>query len=204
MSAEAHMTAETFEVQTDEDDDAASDDPDIWVAESFENRYGDQRAVLKGDTYDAKEIIKFDWETTHHDWDGQREAWIVDENSLFVLRERLAENGFELDPRPPEDVGDDDHDDALFDAHEAAEPGDRIEVVYEQKNGEGTNTKAGEVQGTDFHSGKPDKPKITFYRDDGHPMYIRHDKYGKIGLYTARSHSPFVGAVTEITIESEG
>lgn len=169
--------------------------PDIWVSETYTNEYGDERAVLRGDTYDAKDIIKFDWDTTHHDYDGDRKVWIVDADALDILDVKLAAEGFDLDPG----YTDEPDYSPLVDAQAAASAEDRIEVEYRQKNGNGTNTKTGAVTQSleaDDHSG----PCIQLQRDDGQYMYIKCDDDGDVALYTSGSHAPFVGWVETVRL----
>jgi len=77
-----------------EDDPRPEFQNDIYTGEEFRDDYGTVRVELKGGTYDAKEIIKTDWETTHHAWDSQRNAWIVDKNSLNELADWLNDAGY--------------------------------------------------------------------------------------------------------------
>lgn len=176
--------------------DAASNDgdtPDLWVEETFINAYDDERAVLAGDTYEAKEVIKFDWETTHHDFDGQRKAWIVDADALPELGQKLEDDGYTVGFEGPEE---DDGPEALSDLCDHVEEGDEVEVEYAQKNGNGTNSKTGRADGT-----WEEQDALTFTRDDGQRMYVKTDEFGDTGLFTAGSHAPFVGSVVEVTVE---
>jgi hypothetical protein len=172
--------------------------PDIYVAEVFENSYGDLRVKLDGDTYEAKDIIKFDWETTHHDFDGSDNTWVVDASAMDELGERLEEGGFSFD----DGLDSGRYDDPLEELFEYAEEGDDIIVKYEQKNGNGTSEKSGRVVGTKRM--KRDAPRIAFRRHgDNHYMYLEPDEYGNSSLFTGGSHSPYVGAPTEVIIETE-
>lgn len=189
------FTTQTFELNsTDEQDNS----PDLWIEETFIDGYGTERAVLDGDTYEAKEIIKFDWNTTHHDFDGNRKAWIVDVESLPVLAEKLEDAGYEVAFENPNEP---DTDGPMFDLHDFAEEGDTIEVEYEMKNGNGTNTKSGKILDVTFNSGYEDKPQINFRRDDGQFMYIQFDTSRSVSLYTGGSHAPFVGNAVSATVE---
>lgn len=197
----------TDDAQTDdgctvfEFDQTEDEEPDIYADEFFTNRYGDRRACLDGDTYEAKDIIKFDWEVTHHDFDDRTNRWVVDVDALDELEERLTDAGFTVDFDPTSEQG---GDDPLFDLHEYVQEDDEISVVYTQKNGEGENTKEGRVVGVSFNSGKDHLPEISFRRlDDDHYMYVRFDDYGKVALYTAGSHAPFVGAVERVVVDSD-
>jgi len=176
--------------------DAASNDadtPDLWVEETFINAYDDERAVLAGDTYEAKEVIKFDWETTHHEFDGNRNEWIVDADALPELGQKLEDNGYTVGFEGPEK---DDGPEALSDLCDHVEEGDEVEVEYAQKNGNGTNSKTGRADGT-----WEEQDALTFTRDDGQRMYVKTDEFGDTALFTAGSHAPFVGSVVEVTVE---
>jgi hypothetical protein len=183
---------ETFEFEADTTD---GNTPDLWIEETFINQWDDERAVLGGDTYDAKEIIKFDWETTHHDFDGNRNEWIVDADALPELGQKLEDNGYEVAFEAPDEG---DEPEALTDLTAFAEEGDRIEVEYQQKNGNGTNTKEGEI---DTVYGGDDDTTVGFVRDDGQRMYVKTDEFGEVALFTAGSHAPFVGNTVEVTVE---
>lgn len=194
MTDEAHTTEFEFENSTE------TDSADIYVDETFVNGYGDTRAYIDGDTYEAKDAIKFDWDITHHDFDGQSKRWVVDGDkpSLDRLEEELNKAGYTFD----KDLGEGPADDALAPVAEFAEADDDIIVEYEQKNGEGSNDKTGRVVAAELDGNG--EPRIAFRRhDDNHFMYIETDRYGKTSLYTGRSTSPFVGAVERITIETE-
>jgi len=168
-----------------------TEEADVFVSETVVNSYGDERAILEGDTYNAKEIIKFDWETTHHSFDGGRKAWVVDADSLDELGRRLnnAEYTFDAEVSEPE------VDSTLVDLATAVSADDRIEVEYEQKNGNGHNTKAGEVA-------YEDEDRVVFRRDDGQRMYVKTGDDGNVSLFTSMSHAPFVGNVTSVTVEA--
>lgn len=187
-------------IEFDADHDPTADSPDIWVDEIFVNEYGDERAFLDGDTYDAKDTIKFDWETTHHKFHQPSSRWMVDADSLDALEEKLTAAGFTLDRTQSDGP---DTDGPLFKLADIAAEGDRIAVEYWQKNGEGTNTKEGEVSSVTTNSGYEDKPQVNFYRDDEQGMYVQFDKFGKVSLYTAHSQAPFVGKVKAVTVETD-
>lgn len=185
------------EHETFEFDAETAETPDIWVGETFTNRYGDERAVLAGDSYgvliqgEVKDAL--DWEETHHKWNDRREEWLVDVDGLEHLEEVAAEHGFTVAADAEEGI---DKESPLFDAVEHAEEGASISVEYGQKNGNGTNDKAGEVDRADIHQGEP---FITFVRDDGQTMRVKADEHGDIGLFTGGYH-PFVGTVVSIEI----
>lgn len=199
MSTATSDNADRTVFQMNPDADPVAD-PDVYVTETFTNEYGDDRAYLDGDTYNAKEVIKFDWETTHHDFNDRRKEWVVDADALDILGVKLEQAGFTFEQRPPEER----RDGPLFECHDEAEEGDDIVVEYHQKNGNGTNTKAGSIVDVGFNSGYEDKPMVAFRRDsDDHYMYVQYDKTDDVVLYTGRSHSPFVGEVETITLEAQ-
>jgi hypothetical protein len=181
----------TFEFDADTTD---GNTPDLWIEETYINEWDDERAVLGGDTYDAKDIIKFDWETTHHEFDGNRNEWIVDADALATLGQKLEDAGYEVAFEAP----DTDSPEALNDLTDFAEVGAEVEVEYQQKNGNGTNTKTGEI---DNVYGGEDGKTVAFVRDDGQRMYVKTDEFGEVALFTAGSHAPFVGNVVEVTVE---
>lgn len=172
-----------------------STDIDVWVEETFVNRYENDRAVLAGDTYglmvgEGDSGIKqhLNWDTTHHEFDEQRSEWIVDVDGLG----HLAEVADEYDMT----VATETDDSTLLEAVEHVEEGAKIDVKYVQKNGNGTNTKTGGV-----HSTNVSVPVIVFIREDGQTMRVKPDEHGDISLYTG-GHHPFVGTVTSLAIES--
>lgn len=197
MTDEDHTT--TFEIEQPDNSEPA----DIWVDDMFTNSYNDQRAYLDGETYETKEIIKFDWETTHHDFDGQSKRWVVDADSLPELRERLEAEGYvtDFEPERPDTRR---RQTGLFEAHSFIEEGDHVYVEYEQKNGNGSSQYDGEVVAVDYNSGYEDKPLVAFRRScDDHYMYVQFDNSDKVCLYTGGSHAPYVGAVETITVYHE-
>lgn len=163
--------------------------PDVFVSETYTDRWGTERAVLGGNTYDAKESIKFDWETTHHK-PGENSkgefAWIVDVDSLDALAEQLDEDGFTFgDP--------DDGPSPTAELCEAAEPGDRVAVSYAKKNGTGDAEKTGTVLGTvdDW---------LSFANDEsGSTLRVKPDDSGQVGLFSS-GYYPFMGAVNTVEI----
>ncbi|WP_135666757.1 hypothetical protein [Halorhabdus rudnickae] len=172
--------------------------PDVWVEETFENRYGDQRAVLAGDTYDVliEKGVKdeLDWDQTHHKWNERREEWIVDADALDHLQEVADKHGATVAAEIDEI---DDAETGLREAAETVEEGDRITVEYLQKNGNGMNSKEGTIWRA---PSRRNSPAIVFERDDGQTMRVKHDEFGDVGLFTG-GHHPFVGSVSSITIE---
>lgn len=169
---------------------------DIYVTERFVNAYNDERAVLDGETYEAKEIIKFDWNTTHHDFDGNRKAWIVDADALDELEERLNDAGYSTDFEPREFSSESA---SLSEAIDVAELNAHVEVRYAKKTGGGTSSFEGRVCDAHLYD-----EKIQFRRyDDSHLMWVTFDEYGNVSLFTSGSHAPFVGNVDELIIDND-
>jgi hypothetical protein len=166
---------------------------DISVKETWTDAFGTERAVLTGDTYEAKEVIKFDWEVTHHSFDGNRKEWIVDADSLDALGRQFEKAGYSFDA----EGGEPGVDSTLTDLTTSVSTGDRIEVEYEQKNGNGHNTKLGNV------AYKEDR-YVGFRRDDEKVMYVKTGDDGNVGLFSPMSHAPFVGTVTSVKVGTEG
>lgn len=170
-------------------------DIDVWVEETFVDDDTD-RAVLTGDTYglmvgEGGNGIKqhLNWDTTYHKFDKQRSEWIVDVDGLEHLAEVADEYDITVAAEPD--------DSTLFEAVEHVEEGAKIEVEYVQKNGNGTNTKTGEVRSATVTYS--DVPVIKFIRGDGQTMRVKHDEHGDIGLFTGGRY-PFVGTVTSLAI----
>lgn len=191
---ESENNTETFEFDTSD-----SVTPDIWVKETFTNRFGDEKAVLAGDSYgvlvEGGVKADLDWDTTHHDFDDRRKEWTVDVDGLEHLAEVANEAGFTVQISTGMGINEES---PLFDAVEAADEGDQISVEYQQKNGNGTNTKSGIVQQSRIAN---DTPVIVFVRDDGQTMRVKPDQHGDPSLFTGGYH-PFVGNVTLLDIEN--
>lgn len=169
---------------------------DVWVEETFVDRYDTDRAVLAGDTYglmvgegDSEIKQHLNWEITNHTFDEQRSEWIVDVDGLGHLAEVADEYDSTVATEPD--------DSTLFEAVEHIEEGAKIDVEYIQKNGNGTNTKTGRVRSAITDD---DVPVIRFIREDGQTMRVKPDDHGDISLFTG-GHHPFVGTVTLLAIE---
>lgn len=165
-------------------------DGTVVVDRVIRSEYG-PKAVLGGDTYDAKESIKsLDWNATHRSWDGDIEAWTIDDDALDDLERQLESDGFSFggvardalqwmfDELPDDPIG---HTDAP-----------EIEVEYESAESDSIMTKSGKLTGSFDEA----KSEITFRRDDGTMMVITGDE-----LKTPASHYPHVGTVRKIILE---
>lgn len=211
MSTTDAPTDDANRLPTTFDFDAADEfEPaDIWIDHTYVNGYGDERAALEGSTYDAKDVIKFNWNVTHHKWTGDH--WEVDADALDILAEKLEDEGYTTDF---DDGHETQRDETLGQLIEAAHEGDRIEVVYQKKTGSGTSDYAGEVDEADYErqtdergytTSEPDydAPRLRFTRDDGQRMYLKFDKHDKPALFTSGSHAPFVGELEAVTLGAE-
>lgn len=191
-------------IEFDADYDPTADSPDIWVEDSFVNKYNDERLELDGDTYAVFKTAglgdSLDWNETHHKFNKPTSTWLIDADSVDYFAEQVEAAGFTFDRTQSDGP---DTDGPLFQLADIAAEGDRITVEYWQKNGEGTNIKQGEVASVSTNSGYEDKPQVNFYRDDEQGMYVQFDKFGKESLYTAHSQAPFVGKVKAVTLERE-
>jgi len=194
------------------------DDDGILVDEDGDNVYQslqgevslvdveDGQLVLDGDTYEAKSHIKaVDYQ--HRTFDGDRKVWLVDESVIDDLHRNLNGGGFLfLDARDEadEDEGPD-PEAVLREFIDEASDGDWIRVEYEQKNGEGSNDKEGIVREARLPEEEEfdDVPVLRFQRADEQRMYVRPDNYGTLALFTAMSHAPFVGDVTDLDVVDE-
>lgn len=166
----------------------------------------DGRLILKGDTYDAKAHIKaLDYQDRA--FDGDRKVWTVDVTAIEELHRHLNGGGFlfvdarggesepTIEERRRESL------DWLDEFIDGATAGDRVVVEYEQKNGNKTNSKEGTIEKIRLPDEEyRDEPQLVFKRDDGQRMYVEVDEYGKLGLWTSMSFSPFVGAVESLAI----
>ena len=164
----------------------------VVVKDTIRTRYG-HKAVLGGDTYDAKEAIKeLDWDETHRGFDQDLKAWTIDDTdeALEALREVLEENGFTFGGVADEVAR------ALRDNVDAdestfwAERGVEITVEYESKQSGNELRKQGVVHAVDF-----DDAFVAFQNDEGKYYRIQGD-----GVYSS-SRYPFMGNATRVEVE---
>jgi len=171
----------------------ASETPTVYVADAFTNRYGDAKAKLEGDTYEAKEAIKsLDWEATHRTWDDELGAWTIDHDALDDLAKALEEHGMSLGGIGGQIV------DAAKrlregDARMWAEHGIRVAVEYDSSQGEGTKHKEGVLSSLD-----PAEGWIQFKRDDGGVNRVNGD-----AILAPRSDYPFMGKIERVVLHKE-
>lgn len=194
-STATETTRLTFEADATE-----TEKPDVYVTDRFTDGYNTERAALGGDTFAAKDIIKFDWEQTHHKFDGNTKQWLVDAAALDALDEKLAEAGFTFGDEADPEFGN-----RMAELLDTVSEGDHITVEYEKKNGNGADTHTGHVFGIRGTTDTADlEPMVAFSRDsDNHTMYLRHDSKGVVALYTSGSAYPFIGRVTAVELRAD-
>lgn len=200
METETNAFEFVFEDSNDDDES-----PDVYVTETFTDRWGTERAVLDGETYEAKEIIKFDWETTHHKFDGSRKAWLVDADSLDELAEKLAEGDYSFADLSEGAAGDGEAD--VFDELlESAAEGDRIEVTYAKKNGNGSAVREGKVfdshLATEADRRDPYAPdsRLMFRDSEGKTKRLARDDRGRPSIYSS-GYYPYMGSLESVRVE---
>lgn len=207
---------QTFEFDTH---DQTDDDTELvfQITDTFENRYGDQKAVVEApapwDTPDeltpANEVVKaLEWDDHHYTFDKDREAWTLDMSGLRPLGELAEEEGYEWEGlqarrdrlEGPEDTGEG----VLEDVAGAATEGDRIKVRYAKKNGNGENTYKGQVhdaqvEGESRSYGEAQNTGIVFHDEDDKTKQVKRGDRGDVGLFSGGYH-PYMGEVLEVTI----
>jgi hypothetical protein len=171
----------------------ASETPTVYVADAFTNRYGDAKARLEGDTYEAKEAIKsLDWEETHRTWDDELGAWTIDHDALDDLADALEEHGMTLGG-----VGGRLVDEAkglrTSDERMWAEHGIQVVVEYDSSQGQGTKRKEGVLSSMD-----PAEGWIQFKRDDGGVNRVNGD-----AILAPTSDYPFMGKIERVTLRKD-
>lgn len=194
-----NLPPEFARTEIDFETTGSSEPADVWVEETYTNKYNDDRAVLAGDTYglfkEAGLSDELDWDTFHQKWNG--DAWEIDADNLDDFEEEVEEYDFVVDVSVGE--SDDGDTDALRKVFSEASVEASISVVYGKKNGNGTSDFEGKVS-KKYGSEKED-PTVQFVRSDNQTMHVKKDKYGKPALYTTGSHAPFVGTVQKVVIE---
>ena len=171
----------------------ASETPTVYVADAFTNRFGDAKARLEGDTYDAKEAIKsLDWEETHRTWDDELGAWTIDYNALDDLAKALYEHDMSLGGIGSQLVNTAkrlrDSDERMW-----AEHGIQVTVEYDSSQGEGTKRKKGVLSSMD-----PAEGWIQFKRDDGGVNRVNGD-----AILAPTSDYPFMGKIERVVLRKE-
>lgn len=216
------MSAQIQTFEFDSDDDQTDDDTALVfrVTDSFENRYGDVKAVVETpapwDTPDemtpANEVVKaLEWDDHHYQFDSDREAWTLDIGGLKDLSELAEDAGYEWEgaaKQEQERTGD--TEDALGDLCEAAEEavmnddyeyegGHRVKVRYAKKNGNGENTYKGQVTSVSEPNNEGRTVGLVFEDEDGKTKRVKRGDRGDVGLFSGGYH-PFMGNVLEVTL----
>lgn len=191
-----------------------ADAPEFVVINHFENRYGDAKAVVETpapwDTPDgmtpANEVIKsLEWEEHHYSFDDGREAWTIDESGVAPLREAAEAEGYAFDERTRSGGWPDESRDAnaIRELARETRKGDRLTVVYEKKNGNGTGTRAGKVTRADPSRAvhQDDDPATIALVTDERKWYTLHiDDDGEAALWSG-SQYPYMGCALEAAVE---
>ena len=194
-----------FPAPQDEDDALA-----FVVTNFFTNDFDDERAVVETpapwDTPDervqANEIIKsLDWEETHYQFDDNRMAWTIDKHALPRLREKALADGYEwtVEAHEPDDETPL-HAAVLDRVHAALTDKQTITVTYEQKNGNGRNSRTGEFRANPRRS--PNTCRVVFRNHtQGSTYCVKLGDHDEAGLYSGGQY-PYMGRVVEISAES--
>lgn len=217
------QSPETFQFSSEED--AEDVDLTFTVTDSWENRYGDQKAAIQTPapwdvpddaevSADPNELVKeLEWDDHHYTFDKDREAWTVDVSGLKPLAELAQEAGYEWEGRARSEEDDEESEAqaTLRALAEAAREGDRIKVQYAKKNGNGLNTYKGEVEVAQVgQDGDPDadwdsrrrrttSTGIVFTDENGKTKRVKEDDDGTPALFSSGYH-PFMGVLTEVTL----
>lgn len=208
--------------------ESEADTSTIHVAASWTNRYGDQRAILGGDTYQlfVEEGVKdaLNWEEVHHTfcsrddsdskvprikWDraGMEKAWVIDgdEDSFEKLEEAVVDAGGKLaDAVVPQTLQ------VLADVLTPREE------EWDRGSNELIETQAGDEIRVTYKSARadwevktvegivtstsPEEGKIRFVRPDGQSMKIGVGDRGDPALFTTRSSYPYMGEAVEVVL----
>lgn len=170
---------------------APSGEAGVTVEKTVNTRFG-EKAILGGDTYEAREAIKsLEWDETHRTFDDNRKAWTVDADALDELEAALDDHGFKLVTRDWLDDMTDAIRDALgddADARRMVPLGIEVEVDYLAKKSEKPMSKSGIVTGIDDDA-------LYFRRDDGRSNRVMAD-----GIYSM-GHYPYMGEITEVRVD---
>lgn len=201
------------------EEDAADVDLTFTVTDTWENRYGDQKAAVQTPApwdvpddadvdADPNEVVKaLEWDDFHYTFDGDdREAWTLDVEGLKPLAEMAQEAGYEWEGRAREDDAEDESEAqaALRQLAADAQEGDRVKVEYLKKNGNGLNTYKGEVEIAQVGNDSDDpweerSTGLVFTDTDGKTKRVKTDDDGTPALFSSGYH-PFMGVLTEVTL----
>lgn len=217
--AKPRTGAKTFVWNISDDDELA-----FRVVAEWENTYDDTRVTVESpapwDTPDdmtpANEVIKsMEWEDHHYTFDDDNraappeasDAWTLDESGVDELRDLAEDAGYEwVDARDEEN----DADPMLADLLDFVRDGDRVEVTYAKKNGNGLSTYSGEVtyftrvhttKTTGYDMSTGDTWGLVFEDDNGKVKRVKEDDDGVASLFS-NGHYPFMGNVVTVTVGS--
>lgn len=216
-----------------------SDDDEMAfrVLGEWENTYDDQRVSVETpapwdipDDFDGEapnDLIKSlpwgedeteegdDREGSHYTFDDDNhaapsyaeEAWTLDAEYLDDLRELAEAEGYGW-----EDARDEDTADELLEALlDFVQDGDRIEVTYAKKNGNGLNTYAGEVtyfkrvyntRSTGYDMSTGETWGVVFEDEGGKVKRVKEDDNGEVSLFS-NGRYPYMGQVVTVTVGPE-
>lgn len=223
------MTDGGVEVQTfqfSDEEDAEGVDLTFRVVDSYENRYGDQKAAVETpapwDTPDgvtpANDVVKSlpwgeddvaeddDRDGAHYTFDRDREAWTLDAEYLRDLADLAADAGYEWEGIARSEAEDETEAQvALRELAEAAAEGDHISVTYAKKNGNGLNTYEGEVELAQVGNDAQDpwerrSTGVVFTDTGGKTKRVKPDDDGTPAIFSSGYH-PFMGVLVSVELE---
>ncbi|AGM11938.1 hypothetical protein DNAM5_77 [Haloarcula californiae tailed virus 1] len=227
--AKPRTSARTFVWNVSDDEDELA----FRVVAEWENTYDDKRVTVESpppwetpdDMTPANEVIKSlpwgddecadddDREGSHYTFDDDNraappeaeDAWSLDAEYLDDLRELAESEGYDwVDARGDESS---EADPMLEDLLDFVQDGDRIEVTYAKKNGNGLNTYSGEVtyfkrvhtsrsSGYDMSTGET--WGVVFEDEGGKTKRVKENDEGKASMYS-NGHYPYMGQVVKVT-----
>lgn len=135
------------------------------------------------------------------------EAWSLDAAKLDDLRELAEAEGYEW-VDSSDDEGD--ADEQLEDLLDFVQDGDRIEVTYAKKNGNGLNTYSGEVthfkrvhttRSTGYDMSTGETWGVVFEDEDDKAKRVKEGDDGEVALFS-NGRYPFMGEVVTVTVGS--
>jgi hypothetical protein len=159
---------------------------------------------------DPNEVVKSigEWAEYHWQLDTDVGIWTLDADAIEPLREAATAAGYEwvddrgADPKEDTTTNESPETDVLDRLTELAEQGDQIEVRYEQKNGNGINSKAGEVEVVETGEGEYGRTVsegVIIRRSDEHVNEVRRDNNDEPSVFS-RATSPYMGELISASI----
>jgi hypothetical protein len=194
-------------------------DTTCTVTAVYENRYGDLKVEVDtpapwdvDDMRPANEAVKsLDWESHHPTFEDDKKVWSLDASGVTELRGTLEDWGYTWEgPESAEETrivhrehgdvfpGEEERsDEQLERAAEHIEEGDRVRLVYEKANGNGTGSKEGEATAANAD------PSLTVglvvRRDDGNFNKARLDDSGEPAVFHTGQY-PYMGRLVRIEV----